>query len=310
MKRILLSLLLLSQMGICLGQETWPPEGARLLGLDPIVPLRWEGSPRDRYLLQVFASEKEVVSKEVQGNSARVQLWPGSFYRWQVSRLEKGGSYTLVTPRSFTLSKDVEFTFTGKPGRNGKGGGSSRDYGRSGGRGEQGGNGENGGDVTVVVEPALGEVLNLSVSGPYNSQKFLLLPGTPIYITTRGGDGGDGGNGGHGASGLFYVQANRGFVESASFPPGIGGDGGPGGEGGRGGNVTVRAPGVSNPPTVHVDNQGGQGGRGGAAGAGGAAAIIPNYYRGAIPAAFQGAAPPGRPGPNGRPGLQGQIFNR
>lgn len=310
MKRLLFALILISLGSTCLGQETWPPDGARILGLDPVVPLRWEGSPRDRYLLQVYASEKEVVSKEVQGNSARVQLWPGSYYRWQVARLEKGGSYTLISPRSFTLSKEVEFKFSGKNGQDGKSGSSSRDYGRSGESGTPGSNGESGGDVTVVFEPFSNDVLNLSVNGPYNNQSYFLLAGTPIYITTRGGNGGAGGDGGHGAQGLFFVQANRGFVQSASFPPGIGGDGGPGGEGGRGGNVTVRALGVPNPPTVHVDNQGGQGGRGGAPGAGGAAAIIPNFYRGGIPAAFQGPAPPGRPGPNGRQGLQGQAFHR
>ena len=311
MKSLINSLLLFCLLGSsALAQETWPPNNAVLLGLDPVVTLRWPGSPKGRYYVQVYASQAEVYSKEVTGNSLRLPLNPGPRYRWQVSRVESGGFLELVPTQSFQLSSETEFNFSGKDGKDGRHAArGERNIGAQGQHGQDGSEGSPGPDIQVTLERAE-EAILLSIQGPSTTQKFLLLPGTPISIATRGGKGGDGGLGGHGGPGFFQALSNQHYAQAASYPPGIGGDGGAGGHGGRGGNVTIRSSGVDARQLITIDNRGGPGGRGGDPGAGGAAPVLPSAFIGQVPPYFLSSAPPGRPGLSGEPGVPGQVFSR
>lgn len=310
MKTLFSSILLLCLLySAALAQETWPPNNAKILGLDPVITLRWPGSTKGRYFVQVYASQAEVYSKEVIGNSLRLPLNPGPRYRWQVSRVEKGGFLELVPTQSFQLSSETEFSFSGKDGKDGRNAArGERRIGAQGDDGQDGSAGGHGPDIQVTLEKTE-DALLLSIQGLSTTQKFFLLPGTPISITTRGGKGGAGGMGGHGGPGFFQALSNRHYAQATSFPPGIGGDGGAGGEGGRGGNVTIRTGGVDARQIIRVDNRGGPGGRGGDPGAGGASPVLPRSFIGQVPTPFLTAAPPGRPGLPGEPGMQGQIFS-
>ena len=91
-----------------------------LRGIDPIVTLRWPGTAKQKFQVQIYAGRAEVFSQEVTGNVLKVPLRSGPRYRWQVSRKERGGFMQLVSPQSFQLSSELEFNFDGKKGESGR----------------------------------------------------------------------------------------------------------------------------------------------------------------------------------------------
>lgn len=303
---ILLLTLALSSLVPAVAQETFPPNNARLLALNPRVTLRWPGQAKERFYLQIYASQTEIVSQEVTGPGVTLELKPGPLYRWQVSK-NSGSGYTEHVPlQSFQLSSDVVFQFSGKagrPGADGYPGGRTSASGGPGGRGEDGGSGS---DVVVNLNRN-GEYIDLEVASLSHTQRFILLPQTPIEIVTQGGPGGHGGHGGAGIPGALFLRENRYFVQAESYAAGSGGHGGDGGAGGRGGKVVIRSQGVDASGLVRVSNQGGAGGRGGLPGPGGAVPLVPNYVVGPVPAYYLAPAPPGLPGRNGSSGQAGPV---
>lgn len=281
--------------------EAWPPDAAKFLGLDPTVTFHWPGQDDQRFYLQIYAGDAQVYAEEVKGTTASVPLRPGPRYRWQVNRIIRREYREVVPTRSFQLSSELVFDYSGRDGKKGKDGGDSRTG--SGGDGTSGTDGTSGRDI-VVTMTKIPYALEVVIHGGSSTPRFFLLPNTPITIVSRGGRGGDGGNGGSGAQGNFYFVGDG---RINTYVPGNGGDGGNGGAGGKGGNVSIVSEGVSAQQLVTVDNPGGEGGRGGAAGAPG---FMPAYPNGYIPYPAPPSGFPGRPGFNGEPGRPGVVLSR
>lgn len=270
---------------VTVGTGVYPPEQARLLGTESVVPLRWD-LPGNDFFLTVTASGRTVFQGAITGHSFDLPVRSGTLVRWSV--VPFGQTSTESSFHSFQYSSQTVFRFQGKAG-----GKPARDP-----RALDGPPGAVGGDgpaVEIQLTPTPDGVV-LQVNG----QNFLLLPSTrPITVISQGGPGGPGGDGQTGFPGQSFYG---GGAYTASLDGGPGGNGGNGGPGGRGGLITVVANGLPVSQFLQFDVRGGPGGPGGQGGRGGA----PGFYRAQVHTAGYGPTLVGRPGPQGQPGQPGQ----
>lgn len=160
------------------------------------------------------------------------------------------------------------------------GSGGSGGPGRDGGRGLQGGAGAPGPNIDVfATKVALADrsrwlVVYKMVVGGKESLGLMPADGSPLRVSSIGGQGGEGGRGGEGGDG---GDGGNGYNSGDGGNGGNGGPGGSGGQGGNGGNIRLvfgsgdiaeRILGVSEP------GAGGGAGRGGSPGIGGKAGSL------------------------------------
>jgi hypothetical protein len=271
----LLYLLLTGVLGDRTG--TYPPEGAHLLGTEPVVPLHWDLPGKDFYLT-VTAAGRTVFQGAVSGNSYDLPVRSGSLVRWNVVPVGQAGLASDF--HSFQYSNQAIFRFQGKAGAPPRVPPRSLD-------GVPGAPGMDGPAISVQLQQT-----REGVSLQIESQKYLLLPSTrPIRVECVGGDGGEGGPGQQGMAGM------SGFVQSSAYlDGGPGGTGGDGGNGGRGGLITVFSNGLPVEPLLQFDVSGGRPGPPGPGGPGG----VGGFYQG------RRTTLAGRPGPDGQAGRPGQ----
>lgn len=259
--------------------QTYPPDGAHMLGRVSEILLQWD-LPGKEFQLTVQGSGRPLIDTRVQGRGFPLTVRPGVLYRWMVSPLSNAPDTGW---NSFQFSSGDEFRYAGKP--------APPDRRRSDSiHGLMGLPGGDGPVIDVDLQPSPAGVV-LSVQ----NRKFLLVEGAPpVVIEARGGQGGPGGAGEPGLGGTSLNPYD------ADGRPG--GDGGQGGPGGRGGTVRITSHGLPVEKFLQVDVRGGPGGPGGSGGRGGLGAV--GYFNNGQP--FSGRngrnGTPGRPGPDGPEG--------
>ena len=268
---VILTLMLCSMCGA----ETYPPDGAHMLGQVSEITLQWD-LPGKEFQVVVQGAGRPLLDTVVRERGLTMPVRPGVLYRWMVSPLTSGtGSW-----QTFQFSSGADFRFNGRP--------APLDRRQT--NSIHGLAGLPGGDAPTLeldLQPTPAGVL-LSLQ----NRKFLLIDSTPpISIEARGGQGGEGG---HGQAGLAGSAINP--YDADGRP---GGDGGQGGPGGRGGTIVVTSHGVPVEKYLRFDVSGGPGGPGGRGGRGGLGNL--GYFNNGQ--AFRGRD--GRDGNPGRPGNEG-----
>jgi len=285
---VLLCLLLAGEVTV--GTGIYPPENARLLGTEAVVPLRWD-LPGNDFFLTVTSSGRTVFQGAITGHTFELPVRSGALVRWSVVPFGQTSSESSF--HSFQYSAQAVFRYQGKAGAK-----TARDP-----RALDGAPGAPGGDgpaVDVQLESTPDGVV-LQVVG----QRFLLLPSTrPIAIVSQGGPGGPGAEGQTGPPGQSFYGGGG---YAVNLDGGPGGNGGQGGPGGRGGLITVVANGLPVTRFLQFDVRGGPGGPPGQGGRGGAPGFYrpPNHSSAYGPTVVGRAGPPGQsgqPGPEGPPG--------
>lgn len=276
------SLLCLWLLLVGAAHADYPPEDARLLGTEGVVPLRWD-LPGEDFFVSVNSSGRNVFQGVVKGHEYLLPVRPGALVRWSVVPLKD--NVTNPPYHSFQYSGQNTFQFRPAAARNPLA--TSQAF------GAPGAPGRDGPTVQVRLE-STPDGVRLRVE----NQSFLVVPGSrPIRIEARGGDGAPGRDGARGLAGTGYT------LYSIQGQPG--GPGGAGGNGGRGGTVLVDAPGLVLDEYLIFDVSGGQGGKGGRGGQGG----LPGFLHDNQGRTIQGQpGPDGPPGPDGQPGQLGQVL--
>lgn len=235
MRQTCLALMLFASTLGAWGEPLCPPEGARLVGSNPVVKLSWEG-PANEYYLQVLAADRIFFEGPVRGHSHNLKLAPNVYYTWTAVPGTNKGYLSKGDVHHFQHSSQVIYNFDGAPGTPGGPGKKGPEL-SDGEAGLPGGPGQPGQNVDINLSQA-GEFVLVNIQAQNQKTEFLLLPNSsPLIVTSRGGQGGPGGPGGEGAPGYFDNNTNDHFF----LPPSNGGPGGEGGNGGNGGTIIAHS---------------------------------------------------------------------